>query len=67
MEKHPLDELIPNHKKLSREEIFNEINNYVEKINNDPEIQKQYKEKNKNNFLKLFGSKNNIVNINLKP
>ena len=60
MEKHILDEFIPNHKKLSREEIFHEISNYVEKINNDPEIQKQNKEKNNNDFLKLFEHKNNV-------
>ena len=60
MEKHILDEFIPNHKKLSREEIFQEISNYVEKINNDPEIQKQNKDKNNNDFLKLFEYKNNI-------
>lgn len=53
MEKHILDEFIPNHKNLSREEIFQEISNYVEKINNDPEIQKQNKEKNNNDFLHL--------------
>lgn len=60
MEKYILDEFIPNHKKLSREEIFQEISNYVEKINNDPEIQKQNKDKNNNDFLKLFEYKNNV-------
>jgi len=58
MENNPLDKLIPNHKELSREEIGREIFNFVNKINNDPEVIKQNAEREHNALMKLLGIKN---------